>query len=99
MGIDIGLVNKYYDLAKAGDPLAMEHYKTLEKNAPTASSAATATAAAPSPCARASACRRSAPSWNHGIWYSSNMNDLSLIVKITYRERKLQSDDNANTTD
>ncbi|MBR2800102.1 MAG: aldo/keto reductase [Oscillospiraceae bacterium] len=32
-GIDIGLVNKYYDLAKAGDPLAAEHYKTLEKNA------------------------------------------------------------------
>ncbi len=33
MGIDVGLVNKYYDLAKAGDPLALEHYKTLEKNA------------------------------------------------------------------
>ena len=33
MGIDIGLVNKYYDLAKAGDKLAVEHYKTLEKNA------------------------------------------------------------------
>ena len=33
MGIDIGLVNKYYDLAKAGDALAVEHYKTLEKNA------------------------------------------------------------------
>ncbi len=32
-GIDIGLVNKYYDLAKAGDPLAVEHYKTLVKNA------------------------------------------------------------------
>ena len=32
-GIDIGLVNKYYDLAKAGDTLAAEHYKTLEKNA------------------------------------------------------------------
>ena len=27
------LVNKYYDLAKAGDKLAVEHYKTLEKNA------------------------------------------------------------------
>ena len=32
-GIDIGLVNKYYDLAKAGDKLAAEHYRTLEKNA------------------------------------------------------------------
>ena len=33
MGIDIGLVNKYYDLARAGDVLAVEHYKTLEANA------------------------------------------------------------------
>ncbi len=33
VGIDIGLVNKYYDLAKAGDRLAAEHYATLEKNA------------------------------------------------------------------
>lgn len=33
VGIDIGLVNKYYDLAKAGDNLAVQHYKTLEKNA------------------------------------------------------------------
>ena len=33
MGIDIGLVNKYYDLAQAGDRLAAEHYRTLEKNA------------------------------------------------------------------
>lgn len=32
-GIDIGLVNKYYDLAKLGDSLAAEHYRTLEKNA------------------------------------------------------------------
>lgn len=32
-GIDIGLVNKYYDLAKLGDTLAAEHYKTLEKTA------------------------------------------------------------------
>lgn len=32
-GIDIGLVNKYYDLAAAGDALAAEHYRTLEKNA------------------------------------------------------------------
>ena len=33
MGIDIGLVNKYYDLAQAGDQMAVEHYRTLEKNA------------------------------------------------------------------
>ena len=33
MGIDIGLVNKYYDLARAGDALAGEHYKTLSVNA------------------------------------------------------------------
>lgn len=33
VGIDIGLVNKYYDLAKAGDTMAAEHYRTLEKNA------------------------------------------------------------------
>lgn len=33
VGLDIGLINKYYDLAKAGDVLAVEHYKTLEKNA------------------------------------------------------------------
>ena len=32
-GIDIGLVNKYYDLAKAGDTMAVEHYRTLEKKA------------------------------------------------------------------
>lgn len=33
VGIDIGLVNKYYDLIKVGDTLAIEHYKSLEKNA------------------------------------------------------------------
>ncbi len=33
MGLDIGLINKYYDLAKAGDNLAVEYYKTLERNA------------------------------------------------------------------
>ena len=33
MGIDVGLVNKYYDLAKAGDEMAAVHYRTLEKNA------------------------------------------------------------------
>ena len=33
MGLDIGLINKYYDLAKAGDSMAEEHYRTLEKKA------------------------------------------------------------------
>ena len=33
MGIDIGLVNKYYDLALAGDEMAIEHYRTLKVNA------------------------------------------------------------------
>ena len=33
VGIDIGLVNKYYDLARVGDSLAVEHYKTLDKKA------------------------------------------------------------------
>ena len=33
MGIDVGLVNKYYDLARMGDALAAEHYRTLEPNA------------------------------------------------------------------
>lgn len=28
-GIDIGLVNKYYDLAKFGDELARSHYEKL----------------------------------------------------------------------
>lgn len=32
-GIDIGLVNKYYDLAKAGDKLAASHYTKLSVNA------------------------------------------------------------------
>lgn len=32
-GIDIGLVNKYYDLAKVGDKLAISHYKKLSINA------------------------------------------------------------------
>ena len=32
-GLDIGLINKYYDLARAGDTLAAEHYRTLEKTA------------------------------------------------------------------
>lgn len=32
-GIDIGSVNKYYDLAKAGDDMAKEHYLALSKNA------------------------------------------------------------------
>lgn len=32
-GIDIGLVNKYYDLAQAGDPLAANHYAKLPTKA------------------------------------------------------------------
>lgn len=32
-GLDIGLINKYYDLAMQGDVLAKEHYLTLEKTA------------------------------------------------------------------
>jgi len=32
-GLDIGLINKYYDLAKAGDGLAAGHYRKLEKKA------------------------------------------------------------------
>ena len=32
-GIDVGLVNKYYDLARTGDILAEQHYRTLEKKA------------------------------------------------------------------
>lgn len=33
VGLDIGLINKYYDLAKVGDALAAEHYRTLDKTA------------------------------------------------------------------
>ena len=32
-GLDIGLINKYYDLARVGDTLAREHYLTLETTA------------------------------------------------------------------
>ena len=32
-GLDIGLINKYYDLARVGDTLAREHYLTLELTA------------------------------------------------------------------
>ena len=32
-GIQIGLVNKYYDLALVGDELAAEHYRNLEHHA------------------------------------------------------------------
>ena len=32
-GLNIGLINKYYDLALVGDPLAKDHYRTLEKTA------------------------------------------------------------------
>lgn len=33
MGLDVALINKYYDLACLGDSLAKEHYLTLEKTA------------------------------------------------------------------
>ncbi len=33
MKLDIGLINKYYDLSKAGDVLAKDHYRNLEKTA------------------------------------------------------------------
>ena len=33
MGLNIALINKYYDLAQAGDGMAAEHYRKLEKNA------------------------------------------------------------------
>ena len=33
VGLDVGLINKYYDLAKAGDAMAREHYLTLAKKA------------------------------------------------------------------
>ena len=32
-GLDIGLINKYYDLAMAGDGMAADHYKKLGKHA------------------------------------------------------------------
>ena len=32
-GLDIGLINKYYDLALAGDELAKSHYASLDKKA------------------------------------------------------------------
>ena len=32
-GLDIGLINKYYDLARAGDALAKEHYASLALHA------------------------------------------------------------------
>lgn len=33
VGIDVGLVNKYYDLAQAGDALAANHYQKLPRKA------------------------------------------------------------------
>ena len=32
-GLDVGLINKYYDLAQAGDELAKNHYANLAKKA------------------------------------------------------------------
>lgn len=46
-GIPIGLVNKYFDLAKAGDELARDHYLSLGKKA--------------SDCVRCGACERACP--------------------------------------
>lgn len=33
MGLDVGLINKYYDLAQNGDAMAVEHYRGLDKQA------------------------------------------------------------------
>lgn len=32
-GLDIGMINKFYDLARIGDEMAREHYLALEKHA------------------------------------------------------------------
>ena len=32
-GLNIGLINKYYDLVRAGDPMAQEHYRELDAHA------------------------------------------------------------------
>ena len=32
-GLDVGTINKFYDLVKAGDEMAREHYAALEKHA------------------------------------------------------------------
>ena len=32
-GLNIGLINKYYDLARIGDDMAADHYAKLEKHA------------------------------------------------------------------
>ena len=32
-GLDVGLINKYYDLSRAGDALARSHYATLDRHA------------------------------------------------------------------
>ena len=32
-GLQIGLINKYYDLARVGDELAAEHYRNLARHA------------------------------------------------------------------
>lgn len=33
MGINVGLINKYFDLAQSGDEMAVEHYRAMEKHA------------------------------------------------------------------
>ena len=52
-GLDVGLINKYYDLAKAGDGLARDHYAHLGRKASHCVSAATVTPAVPSMSAKA----------------------------------------------
>ena len=32
-GLDVGLINKYYDLARAGDAMAADHYAKLSRRA------------------------------------------------------------------
>ena len=32
-GLNVGLINKYFDLTAAGDPMAADHYRKLEKHA------------------------------------------------------------------
>ncbi len=32
-GLDVGLINKYYDLSRAGDALARDHYAHLARHA------------------------------------------------------------------
>ena len=60
-GIDVGLVNKYYDLSRAGDRMAHDHYGKLAIKADVSSNAATATAAVRSASPSRPECRKSPP--------------------------------------